>query len=94
MYFAVFPTILAAEYTAGLKMVGQKLARVPSMYFAAFPTILVAEYTAGTNDRDHSTSSSAFILYCQKRVGGMGEATKKSADPHLPRDEVTSRVKS
>ena len=57
-----------------------------------FPTILAAEYTAGPNDRDCSTSSSAFLLYCQKGVGGMGEATK-SADPHLPRDEVKRRVK-
>ena len=54
----------------------KKLARVPSMYFAAFPKILSAEYAAGPNDRDHSISSSAFILYCPKRVGGMGEATK------------------
>ena len=54
----------------------KKLARVPSMCFAAFPTIPAARYTTGPSDRDHSTSSSAFILYCQKGVGGMGEATK------------------
>ena len=40
------------------------------------PMILAAEYAAGSNDRDQITSSSAFILYCQKGVGGMGEATK------------------
>ena len=47
MYFGVSLTILAAEYTVGLKMPGKKLARVLSMFLAAFPTILAAEYTAG-----------------------------------------------
>ena len=100
MYFPAFVTIMAAEYTAGLKITGTNwrefrpstlllflqfwpqsmqqdcMARVPPMYFIVFPVILAAEYAAGPNDRDHSTSSSALILYCQKGVGGMGEATK------------------
>ena len=54
MYFDVFPTILAAEYMAGLKMTGTNwrgFRQVPSLCFAAFVTIMAAEYTAGLKMR-------------------------------------------
>ena len=41
MYFPV------SQYTAGLKLAGKKMARVPSMYFTVSAVIPAAEYTAG-----------------------------------------------
>ena len=63
MYFAAFPTILAAEHTGRLKMVeenGESSVHV----FAAFPTILAAEYTAGLKLVETNGESSVHVLCC------------------------------
>ena len=46
------------------------------MHYVEISCIMAAEYAVGPNDRANSRPSSAYILYSQKGVGGMGEATK------------------